>query len=247
MSGLGLSQLKSDCMSPASMPRPSEDRARRTSEYVTAILEKDRGKAEVLVEDMITQGFAMSDIFEVLGEAEVEVGDLWEKGIMTVSEEHSATDTTLACISLAAERLRKPGRKSSGLACLCTAEGELHGIGVSMLSELLMDDGWQAEVGEPGTPMSQAVERLKAAGRRVDLFILSATMKSSLPRLKEATRMIRADSFFKSSRIMIGGPAFKDREAWEPFEDPADAGLVDCVALSLPEALEFSRLTRPLK
>lgn len=153
-----------------------------------------------------------------------------------MSDEHFATEVTLKCVSMAADRLKKFRREPKGFAVLYNAEGEFHNVGLRMLSELLRDDGWETELHVSGSLLS--VLRGVTEGKRVDLLCLSATMPSSVPRVAEAVRVIRNEQALKSSKVLVGGPAFEDVVAKEVL------GLVDCVASSFSEALAFSRSVR---
>ena len=70
----------------------------RTSAYLQAVLSRDRASAEQVIRSMIEYGAPLTDIYGILGAAQVEVGFLWERGTITVSDEHIATEVTTGCI-----------------------------------------------------------------------------------------------------------------------------------------------------
>jgi methanogenic corrinoid protein MtbC1 len=207
----------------------------RASAYLQAVLGRDRASAERLVREMIEGNAPLAEIYAVLGAAQVEIGLLWERGTITVSDEHFATEVTLGCIPMAADRLRKFKRESTGFSFLSTVDGEFHAVGLIMLSELLRSEGWESELHFSG-PLLPALKDL-AGRRRVDLFCLSATMPSNALRVAEAARDIRRMQAFKTAKILVGGPALVDSKAREAV----GTGLVDCLASNLSEALDFSR------
>jgi len=181
----------------------------------------------------------LAEVFDVLGAAQVEVGDLWERGVIAVSDEHYATEVTLACITRASEQFRKYRRQPVGFAVLRPAEGEFHNVGLRMLSELLRNEGWETELRISDPPLSM-VRELK--NRRVNLFCFSATMPSSVQHLSETVRMICKEPSFESAKILVGGRAFNDAGAQKALV--AGGTRVDCLASNLHEALEFSRSAR---
>jgi methanogenic corrinoid protein MtbC1 len=210
------------------------------SDYLHAVLNKDKTSAEGIVLRMIEEGLSLGDVYQILGSAEVEVGSLWEKGSITVSDEHYATDVTIGCVAMAADRFRTFRRGPVGFAYLSPADGEFHVVGLRMLSELLRSNGWDTALLLSGT-LQSALKAL-AAGRRVDLFCLSATMPSNVPRVVEAVRAIRRTPAFKDTKILVGGAAFEDKEARESIvAGPERIGLIDYLASNLLEALEFAR------
>jgi methanogenic corrinoid protein MtbC1 len=205
------------------------------SNYLHAVLDRDREAAKALVREMMDGGSSLIEVYGVLGAAQVEVGNLWEKGVITVSDEHFATDVAIACIATAAEKSRKFRRGPGGYAVLYPAEGEFHGVGLRMLAELLRNEGWEAELHD-SAPTASALRGI-VARKPVDLFCLSATMPSNVARVAEAINMIRKEPAFKTAKVLVGGPAFEDARARGIFEE----GLADRVAMTLPEALEFGR------
>jgi methanogenic corrinoid protein MtbC1 len=217
------------------MSRPHQQLDRRVSSYLHAVLDKDREAAEAVVQGMVDGGSSLAEIYGVLGAAQVEIGALWERGVITVSDEHFATEIALGCIPMAAEKLRKFRRELKGYAVLCPVEGEFHWVGLRMLAELLRNDGWEAELLD-SAPSVSTLGGI-AARKRVNLFCLSATMPSNVARAAEVINLIRKQPAFKSAKVLVGGPAFEDARTKRIFED----GLADRVTMSLPEALEFSR------
>ncbi len=202
-------------------------------------MNKDKGSAEEIILKMIEEGLTLGNMYHVLGRAEVEVGSLWEKGSITVSDERFATDVTIACVSMAAEKIRTFRREQAGFAYLSPADGEFHVVGLRMLSELLRSQGWETELRLSGT-LQSALKAL-AARRRVDLFCLSATMPSNVPGVAEAARAIRGTPAFKDVKILVGGAAFEDEEARESIgAGPVRTELVNRLALNFSEALEFA-------
>jgi hypothetical protein len=66
-------------------------------------------------------------------------------------------------------------------------------------------------------------------------------MPSNVPMVAEAARAIRMIPAFKAVKILVGGPAFSDREARETImAGPERVGIFDCLASSFSEALEFA-------
>jgi len=210
------------------------------SDYLHAVLNKDKSSAEAVVLKMIGEGFYLGDVYQVLGHAEVEVGSLWEKGSITVSDEHYATGVTIGCVSMAADKFRTFRREPAGFAYLSPVDGEFHVVGLRMLSELLRSNGWDTELRLSGT-LQSALKAL-VAGRKVDLFCLSATMPSNAPGVAEAVRAIRKTPAFKDAKILVGGAAFEDEKARGSVgAGPEQLGLVDYLASNFSEALEFAR------
>ena len=214
---------------------------RHGAEYLRAVLDRDKASAEEIVLTTIKEGSSLSDVYSLLGRAQVEVGSLWERGSITISDEHFATSVALDCISLAADKLRSFRREQAGFAYLSPANGEFHVVGLRMLSELLRLDGWETTLNHSGT-LQPALRELTAK-RNVDLFCFSATMPSNVPRAIEAARAIRRTAAFKTAKILVGGPVFGHEQTRKAFQEvPEGNSLVDCLASNFTEAIAFARL-----
>ena len=205
------------------------------SDYLHAVLNRDRVSAEEVVFAMIGEGSSLADVYRVLGATQVEVGSLWERGAITVSDEHFATGVTLDCVSLAADRLRTFRREPAGFAYLSAVEGEFHIVGLTMLSELLRSEGWETALNRSGT-LQPALRELTANGK-VDLFCFSATMSSNITRVVKAVQAIRRTPAYVAAKILVGGPAFEHPEAREAIHLVS----FDCLASNFSEAMEFAR------
>ena len=210
------------------------------SDYLHAVLNRDKVSAEEVVFAMVREGSSLAEVYRLLGAAQVEVGSLWERGSITVSDEHFATGVTLDCVSMAADRLMRFRREPSGFAYLSPAEGEFHVVGLRMLSELLRSEGWETALNHSGTLESALRELI--VNRKVDLFCFSATMPLNVPRMVKAVQGIRRTPAFVTAKILVGGPAFEHLEAREAIH-PVSGGisLFDCLASNFSEAIEFAR------
>ena len=220
------------------MPKFTVEQRALVTEYLRAVLNREGDSALALVTGMAEKGASLVEVFDVLGAAQVEVGALWERGVIAISDEHFATGVTLECISLVSERKRKFRRESVGAAVLAPVEGEFHTVGLKMLSELLRSEGWETSLSDAGSLSASPEGRMD--DHHVDLVCLSATMQSSVDKVAEIARTLRRKPQFASARIVVGGPALTDPGARKAVIDAAGP-LVDYLALSLSDALEYSR------
>ena len=204
------------------------------------MLNKDKISAEEVVLAMIREGSSLADVCQLLGSAQVEIGSLWERGAITVSDEHFATGVTLDCVSIAADRFRTFRRKLAGLAYLSPAEGEFHVVGLRMLSALLRSEGWETELNTSGA-LQTGVRELKA-NKKVDLFCISATMPSNVPNVVQTVRKIIRTPEFAAAKILVGGPAFEHAEAREAISSIKGGDNPVCLASSFSQAVEFARV-----
>jgi methanogenic corrinoid protein MtbC1 len=157
----------------------------------------------------LAQGMSVPELYQrVVTPAMHEIGKLWERGALTVADEHLATALTHRVLAA----LRPPLQFEAGVrsteesrerAMLATVEGEQHALGLRMAADVLEDAGFQviylgADV--PTEALMQAVESLAP-----DLLALSATIPELAPRLEEVAAAVR--QLHPEVSLVLGGQA----------------------------------------
>ena len=158
---------------------------------------------------VVDQALALGPIDEafenVLAPALVDIGDRWERGELTVAQEHLASSTVRAGL----QRLLADARASvRGVVVLACAPGERHEIGLLMLAVLLRADGWQVAYLGPDTPIDDAV----SLARDLDASVLgfSATSATYARGLRRGLRAARVPS---TITVVLGGHAGDETDA----------------------------------
>lgn len=176
---------------------------RLTADYLRAILEGDRHAAFSAIQSAVRDGAAsVADVYDqVLTPAMCTMGRLWHLGKVNVAEEHFATSTTL--ITLSQLLPLWPRKAPNGRTLLAASvEGNLHEIGIRMVSDHLEAEGWRTIYLGPNVPTVDVAQA--AADFRADLVCLSITMTVHLQPLRDAARLIRGAR--PEARILVGGP-----------------------------------------
>jgi MerR family transcriptional regulator, light-induced transcriptional regulator len=143
----------------------------------------------------------------VIAPAMYEIGELWQRGALTVADEHLATALTnrvLAALRPPPDEVATPDR---GRALLAAVEGEQHALGLRMAADLLEDAGFDtvylgADV--PTEALLQAVRTLSP-----DLVALTATMPTLAPRLEAVAAELR--QAHPGLGLLVGGQAASPR------------------------------------
>ena len=120
---------------------PLQDLCRR---YLLAVLETRRYDAIDLLLAAADEGVPVPELQrDVVARAQAELGRMWQMDEVHVAEEHFGT--VIAMEAMAALRTRLPRAPEDGRRVLCaTASGELHDLGVRLVSDSLEAAGWQA-------------------------------------------------------------------------------------------------------
>ena len=125
--------------------------------------------------------------FEVVQAALYDIGRRWERGEVSVAQEHLATriaDVVMVDLAPSLPREEPRGR----VAIVACAAHELHDIGSRIVADFLAADGWVVLSLGAMTPSGALAEL--AAARRADVVALSATMADHLPDLARASMQL---------------------------------------------------------
>ncbi|ROR90814.1 methanogenic corrinoid protein MtbC1 [Nocardioides aurantiacus] len=174
--------------------------------YLRAALTLRRTPAVGVVEQALRRGASAAEItLGILQPAQVEVGRLWQAGLITIAQEHFISAVTQTCLAL----VSTPGDQVSGrvtsrlVASAVGSEG--HDLGLRMLCELLQNEGWETEFLGAGVPGPDLVAFVATV--RPQVVALSVTLPASLAPARETIALLRADAACRGVRVVLGGRA----------------------------------------
>lgn len=208
-------------------------------QYLLDLLEARSEHAWSGVSALVRAGTPARDVYRwVLEPVMVEIGRMWMVGEIGIADEHYASATTEMVMSRLRDAAPVVGRAANGKCVLAAAVGgDLHSIGVRMVSDVLEMEGWECQylgASMPGFAMHEAVERV-----RPRLVALSAQLVHHVRAVAAVVADIRAGMHGAAVPILVGGMPFA--------LDPSLAAKVgaDGTAASAWEAADVAeRLTR---
>jgi diguanylate cyclase (GGDEF)-like protein len=171
--------------------RREADRATRrlSRAYQDALTIADAGGAGRVARQALGEGLGVAGLYQrVIAPAMWRIGDLWEKGAISVADEHLATALThQAMAGIYGPSLGHKARP--GRILMAAVEGEQHALGLRMATDVIELAGYEtiylgADV--PTVDLLQAV-----AARAPNLVGLSATMPRSTAALECTSAEIR--------------------------------------------------------
>lgn len=183
-------------------------RARLARAYLEALRAADAAGAYRIATRALDEGMSLAGLYQgVVAPAMYELGRLWEKGAITVADEHLATAVTHRVLAA----LRPPGFVSQGFdpdsyrlrAMLAAVQGEQHALGLRMAADLLEDAGYQTLYLGADVPSEALLQAL--ATFSPDLLALSATMPESAGTLEKVASRVRDE--YPELRLLVGGQA----------------------------------------
>jgi MerR family transcriptional regulator, light-induced transcriptional regulator len=187
-----------------------ETAARLSRRYLDALRAADGGGAFRIAAGALREGMSVPQLYQrVLAPAMHEIGRLWEKGALTVADEHLATALTNRVLAA----LRPPVRIEAdaggaadggqGRALLAAVEGEQHALGLRMAADILEDTGFEAIYLGGDVPTGALLRAIESFSP--DLLVLSATMPSLALRLEEVATTARGAH--PQLELLLGGQA----------------------------------------
>ncbi len=174
--------------------------------FVDLLVAGPPGEARAMAARMVGAGRTARMVFlDVLAPAMREVGTRWQRGRISVAQEHLATAIVSSIMAVLAEAMEEPPRvgRRGVLAC---GDSELHDVGLRMVGDFLEADGWEIlylGAATPGPDLTGLV-----ADMRPDLVGLSTTLTTHLDAVRQTIAALRA--LPTPPYIVVGGRAYGD-------------------------------------
>jgi MerR family transcriptional regulator, light-induced transcriptional regulator len=172
--------------------------------YADAVLGGSESAAEGVVSEAIQAGVPEPVISgEVIAPTMRAIGDLWERGLLSVADEHLATEISIRVLALQREAFRATSRRGAHRVVLAGVEGERHGLGLTMAGSVLVHAGYDVRMLGPDLPMSDlasAVDRHQPSV--VGLSVTQAGLAALVPEAIDEARRIAP-----RVGVVVGGSA----------------------------------------
>ena len=205
--------------------------------FVQASLSHDEERCAAIVGGLVNIGTPLERIcLALVAPAARRLGEMWEE------DNVDFLDVTLGLGRLQ-RVVRNLGRRvtgdalpssDAGSAFLCGMPDEQHSLGLAMVAEFFIADGWGVTVGPP-LGMDDILNQLSA--RWYDVVGVSAGINERVPRVAGLIRQIRVASLNTGVSVMVGGRPF--------VRDPTLVPHVGADA-SAPEAAQGPLIARTL-
>jgi len=202
----GLDQLMTSSATPLSFIAADQPLTPLAQEYLTALLAGERQRASRLVLDAVAGGVAVQDVYlQVFQPCQHEIGRLWQINEISVAQEHYCTAATQLIMSQLYPYLFSGARTGHTLVATCIA-GDLHEIGVRMVSDLFELNGWDTHYLGANTPVPSILGAVRE--QHADVLAISATIIPHLRAVEELITQVRAAPDCGAVKILVGGYPF---------------------------------------
>lgn len=195
-----------------------------------AVVQYDASAAANLARISLDEKIDPIETLNALTETIRQVGDLFSKGELWLPDLVGAADTMQAAIPILQEELVRMGidRRTLATVVIGTVSGDIHDIGKSMVSTLLIAGGFNViDLGVDVKPETfvEAVIRTKA-----DILAMSALLTTTAFEQKKVIEILKERKIREKVKIMVGGaaitPSFADSIGADGYE-PTAPGAID--------------------
>lgn len=173
--------------------------------YSQLLLAGKRHEASKLIMDAATQGVPVKEIYlQVFQSSQHEIGRLWQTNQISVAQEHYCTAATQMIMSQLYPFIFQSERNGRRLVATSVG-GELHELGVRMVTDFFEMAGWDTYYLGANTPADSVVSAIKQYNP--DILAISATITPHVSEVAELIQAVRQE-VGSSVKIMVGGYPF---------------------------------------
>lgn len=195
--------------------KPESKYGSLAAEYLNRLLRNERSEASRLILNEVGDDKSkLKDVYLYVFEVtQREVGRLWQQNIISVAQEHYCTAVTQLIMSQLYPLIFEHERIGKKLIAT-SVSGELHEIGIRMVSDFFEMEGWDTYFYGANTPVKDLVNAVKE--KNPDLVAVSTTIPTNLDSAITIINSIKSSSENNGVKIMVGGYPFnKDIELWK--------------------------------
>ena len=187
-----------DNVNPSEEPLPEN-----SNHFLDLLLKKKKDEAAEYLIQIQREGTTLEMILNKVLPAVMErIGILWETNILSVVDQHVATD--ICCYAIF--RLTEAARQSSNVPCkalVACAPGETHEMAAEIMESYLHLKGWSIDPMGHIAMQNDIINAIKT--RKPDVVFLSVSMVARLPAAKAL--MIEIKKVMPDVKIIMGGRA----------------------------------------
>jgi methanogenic corrinoid protein MtbC1 len=203
---LAQEHLSNAPVSLASLILPESSQFKLANDYLNALLMGDRHLGSQLILDAVGQGTSIKDIYlEVFQPCQLEIGRMWQTNQVSVAQEHFSTAATQMIMSQLYPYIFATKKNNHSMVAT-SVSGELHEIGMRMVTDFLEMEGWDTYYLGANTPTESILRAIK--DRNAKIIAISATIPFHVSKVTELVTQIRAYTFGSPVKIMVGGYPF---------------------------------------
>lgn len=174
--------------------------------YLQTLLTGERQAGSQLILDYVQDIESVKDVYlYVFQPVQYEIGRLWQTNKITVAEEHYCTAVTQLIMSQLYSYIFTAPRVGRKMVAT-SVSGELHEIGIRMVTDFFEMNGWDTYYLGANTPHQSIISILQE--KKADVLAISATITFHVSEVKKLIQKIRSQPEVASTKILVGGYPF---------------------------------------
>ena len=176
--------------------------------FVSCVLSPDEMAASAYVQELMDAGVSIEGIYlDLLAPTAISLGESWESDACDFVEVTVAVGRLQRVLRDVSHLFIAGGTRSDtvGSALLSCVPGEQHTLGLFMVAEFFIRDGWGVRI---GAPISQPELSAMVRESSYDVVGFSVACASRLSTLKQTIRRVRRESQNRDVVVLVGGQAF---------------------------------------
>ncbi len=176
--------------------------------YLDHLLRGEKDEAEDLILSTLEEGVDVRDLYlHVFQPILYETGRLWQTNRISVGHEHFCTATTKGLMEQL-RRYRELVEKNGKTVVATCLGGELHEMGIRIVTDFFEMSGWKSYYLGPNTPMEGILQAIKH--QKADLLAISVTMSIYLGATRDIIHLIKGANGLQIP-VMVGGIVFNEQ------------------------------------
>ncbi|MDB6153100.1 MAG: cobalamin B12-binding domain protein [Chthoniobacteraceae bacterium] len=189
-----------------SFMEPGHPHSLLAHQYLQSLLHGERHIASQLILDAVKRGVTIKEIYlDVFQRTQYEIGRLWQTNQICVAREHYCTAATQLIMSQLYPYIFT-GEKHGGIFIGTCVAGDLHEIGVRMITDYFEMAGWDTYYLGANTPHDSVVRTVTE--RKANVLGISATITYHVHDVEQLIRKVRAEPTCDGVKIIVGGYPF---------------------------------------
>lgn len=183
-------------------------------QYVNCLVTGNRRAANELVQRLFKEGYSLQDLYiEIFQQSQYDIGKLWQTNEITIAQEHFCTASTQMIMGQFYPQIFSTPKNDYVFVGACVG-GELHELGMRMVSDFMELNGWHTYYLGANMPIKDIVRSVEE--ERADVLGLSVTMLFHLEHVVEAIQLVRSNPNLSHVKILVGGyPFIMDPDLWK--------------------------------
>lgn len=185
-------------------------------EFNETLIKGNKSQASKLILSAVEEGVSIQDIYlNVFQKSQLETGRLWLMNKISVAKEHYVSAATQMIMSQLYPYIFSTERKGFTFIGACVG-GELHEIGLRMVSDFFEMEGWDTYYLGANTPVTTLVSAVKEYN--ADILGLSIAMPYHRSLVKKSIEEIRKEITEHQTKILVGGNGISNKKnIWKVF------------------------------